>query len=114
MVEFGDVIYRPCLSYAGKKNFINSQIVLDVKDYGSGPVIHSIDAFGQKWSDFYDTALDSIIFTDKEIAKQCLAKKISEKAVKVANSTISCPLKDLDAEKLYPSQGCCFSTINFK
>ncbi len=113
MLEFGDIIFRPCLSYAGKKNFINSQIVLDVKDYGSGPVIHSIDAFGQKWSDFYDTALDSIIFTDKEAAKQCLTRKISEKVNTSNSSSKACPLETINTEELHKSRGCCFSTINF-
>ena len=61
MLEFGDVIYRPCLSYAGKKNFVNTQIVLEVITKDDDDYIRSIDFIGQKWYNDFKRSLKSTI-----------------------------------------------------
>lgn len=78
MLEFGDVIYRPCLSYAGKKNFVNTQIVLDVITKDDDDYIRSIDFIGQKWTDSIHD-LGGKIFVDKNKARQKLNYMIAEK-----------------------------------
>ena len=78
MLEFGDVIYRPYLSYAGKKNFINTQIVLDVITKDDDDYIRSIDFIGQKWTDSIHD-LGGKIFVDKNKARQKLNYMIAEK-----------------------------------
>jgi len=62
-IKFGDVLYRPCLSYAGKKNFINTNIVKDIIDDN----IVCYDAFGQRWS-YKLEDLDKTIFRNKDDA----------------------------------------------
>lgn len=86
MLEFGDVIYRPCLSYAGKKNFVNTQIVLgmivkDDKDY-----IRSIDFIGQTWTDALND-LGGTIFIDKAKAERRLYRMIADKERGEVNRT---------------------------
>ena len=78
MLEFGDVIYRPCLSYAGKKNFVNTQIVLEVITKDDDDYIRSIDFIGQKWTDSIHN-LGGKIFVDKNKARQKLNYMIAEK-----------------------------------
>ena len=78
MLEFGDVIYRPCLSYAGKKNFVNTQIVLEVITKNDDDYIRSIDFIGQKWTDSIHD-LGGKIFVDKNKAIQKLNYMIAEK-----------------------------------
>lgn len=78
MIEFGDVIYRPCLSYAGKKNFINAQIVLEIIEKDGKDYIRSVDFIGQKWTDGLND-LGGRIFIDKEKARQKLFNMIAEK-----------------------------------
>lgn len=78
MLEFGDVIYRPCLSYAGKKNFVNTQIVLEVITKDDDDYIRSIDFIGQKWTDSIHD-LGGKIFVDKNKARQKLNYMIAEK-----------------------------------
>lgn len=78
MLEFGDVIYRPCLSYAGKKNFVNTQIVLEVITKDDDDYIRSIDFIGQKWTDSIHE-LGGKIFVDKNKARQRLNYMIAEK-----------------------------------
>ena len=78
MLEFGDVIYRPCLSYAGKKNFVNTQIVLEVITKDNDDYIRSIDFIGQKWTDSIHE-LGGKIFIDKNKARQKLNYMIAEK-----------------------------------
>lgn len=78
MIEFGDVIYRPCLSYAGKKKFINTQIVLEIIEKDGKDYILSVDFIGQKWTDALND-LGGKIFIDKEKARQKLYYMIAEK-----------------------------------
>ena len=78
MLEFGDVIYRPCLSYAGKKNFVNTQIVLEVITKDDDNYIRSIDCFGQKWTDSIHE-LGGRIFVNKNNAVQKLIHMIADK-----------------------------------
>ena len=78
MLEFGDVIYRPCLSYAGKKNFVNTQIILEVITKDDDDYIRSIDFIGQKWTDSIHD-LGGKIFVDKNKARQKLNYMIAEK-----------------------------------
>lgn len=78
MLEFGDVIYRPCLSYAGKNNFINTQIVLEVIAKDDDDYIRSIDFIGQKWTDSIHD-LGGKIFVDKNKARQKLNYMMAER-----------------------------------
>ena len=78
MIEFGDVIYRPCLSYAGKTNFINPQIVTEVFERNEQTYIRSVDFIGQTWTDNI-LDLGGSIFLDKEKARDKLIQKIVEK-----------------------------------
>ena len=78
MLGFGDVIYRPCLSYAGKKNFINTQIVLEMIVKDGKDYIRSIDFIGQKWTDALND-LGGTIFIDKDKAKTRLYRMIADK-----------------------------------
>lgn len=78
MLEFGDVIYRPCISYAGKKEFVNTQIVLEMVVKNNKDYILSIDCFGQKWTDALND-LGSTIFINKNKAIQKLIHMISDK-----------------------------------
>lgn len=78
MLEFGDVIYRPCLSYAGKKNFVNTQIVLEIIVRDGKDYIRSIDFVGQKWTDALND-LGGTIFIDKNRAREKLNYMIIKK-----------------------------------
>ena len=78
MLEFGDVIYRPCLSYAGKKNFVNTQIVLEIIVKDGKDYIRSIDFIGQKWTDALND-LGGTIFINKDNAKTKLYRMIADK-----------------------------------
>ena len=78
MLEFGDVVYRPCLSYAGKKNFVNTQIVLEVISKDDDDYIRSIDFIGQKWTDSIHD-LGGRIFINRDKAVQKLMHMIAEK-----------------------------------
>ena len=78
MFKFGDVIYRPCLSYAGKKNFVNTQIVLEMITRDNEQYIYSVDFIGQKWTDKVKD-LDDKIFVDKSEAIKRLTQMICEK-----------------------------------
>jgi len=78
MLKFGDVIYRPCLSYAGKKNFVNTQIVLEMITKDNEDYIRSVDFIGQKWTDKISD-LDDRIFVDKDEAMKKLVRMIYEK-----------------------------------
>ena len=78
MLEFGDVVYRPCLSYAGRKNFLNTQIVLETIVRNEKDYIVSVDFVGQKWTDALND-LGSDIFIDKEAARRKLLYMIANK-----------------------------------
>lgn len=78
MLKFGDVIYRPCLSYAGKKNFVNTQIVLEMITKDNEDYIRSVDFIGQKWTDKISD-LDDRIFVDKDRAMKKLTQMIYKK-----------------------------------
>lgn len=78
MLEFGDVIYRPCLSYAGKKNFVNTQIILEMIVKDGKDYIRSIDFIGQKWTDALND-LGGTVFIEKDKARQKLNYMIAEK-----------------------------------
>ena len=78
VLEFGDVIYRPCLSYAGKKKFVNTQIILDVIIKNNEVYIRSVDFIGQKWTDSIHDLGDKI-FVDKNKARKKLNYMIAEK-----------------------------------
>ena len=78
MLKFGDVIYRPCLSYAGKKEFVNTQIVLEMIVKNDKYYIRSIDCFGQKWTDAI-IDLGVTIFISKNKAINKLMRMIAEK-----------------------------------
>ena len=76
--KFGDVIYRPCLSYAGKRNFLNAQIIIDVITKGDEEYIRSVDFTGQKWThSIHDIGVS--IFVDKNEAIQKLNYMMTEK-----------------------------------
>ncbi len=51
MFKFGDVIYRPCKSYAGHKNFVLPCVVRGVIDREDGQYVQSVDAIRQGWTD---------------------------------------------------------------
>ena len=85
MFEFGDVIYRPCLSYAGKKNFINTQIVLEMIVKDGKDYIRSVDFIGQKWTDSLND-LGDIIFINRDRAKMRLYRMIADKERKEADN----------------------------
>lgn len=78
MLEFGDVVYRPCLSYAGKKNFVSTQIVLKTIVRNEKDYIVSVDFVGQKWTDVLND-LGSGIFVNKEAARRKLSHMIADK-----------------------------------
>ena len=78
MFKFGDVIYRPCLSYAGKKNFTNTQIVLEMITRDNEQYIYSVDFIGQKWTDKVSDLGDKI-FVDKSEAIKKLTQMIYKK-----------------------------------
>ena len=67
MVKFGDVIYRPCKSYAGRENFVNTQIVKEIIHRNGCDYILSYDVFQQSWTDKVSD-LGSRIFLRKEDA----------------------------------------------
>lgn len=85
MFEFGDVIYRPCLSYAGKKDFVNTQIVLEMIVRDGKDYIRSIDFIGQKWTDSLDDLGDTI-FINRDRAKMRLYRMIADKERKEADN----------------------------
>lgn len=78
MFKFGDVIYRPCLSYAGKKNFVSTQIVLESFVKGEKHYIRSIDFVGQTWTDRV-TDLGETFFYSRENAEKELKILIKKK-----------------------------------
>ena len=78
MLKFGDVIYRPCLSYAGKKNFVNTQIVLETITRDNEEYIYSVDFIGQKWTDKVNDLGDRI-FVNKDKAMKKLTQMIYKK-----------------------------------
>lgn len=78
MFNLGDVLYRPCLSYAGYKNFINTSVVRSVVNREDGDYIVSYDAFRQSWTDnVHDVGVT--VFTDRVEAEKALAKMIAAK-----------------------------------
>lgn len=79
MLKFGDVIFRPCISYAGKTNFVNPQIVTDVFERNGETYVRSKDFIGQTWTDNI-LDLDNSIFLSKEKANDKLIQKMIEKA----------------------------------
>ena len=76
--QFGDVIYRPCISYAGMKNFINVSVVRSVIHREDGDYILSYDAFRQSWTDHADSH-GITFFTDRHAAEVALAAKMQKK-----------------------------------
>lgn len=78
MLGFGDVIYRPCLSYHGKKNFINTQIIKEIIHRPDGDYILSYDVFRQSWTDKIED-LGGNIFVDKQAAHDKLIRMIRSK-----------------------------------
>lgn len=83
MFNLGDVLYRPCLSYAGYKNFINTSVVRSVINREDGDYILSYDAFRQSWTDnVHDVGVT--VFTDRVEAEKALAKMIAAKEKRTA------------------------------
>lgn len=80
---FGDIVYRPCLSYAGKENFVNTQIVEKIIHKDGADYILSRDAIGQSWTDRVES-LNIDVFVDKDKAVEKLAEMIAEKERKDA------------------------------
>jgi len=66
-------LYRPCKSYAGKKNFINISIITGLRVLKSGLFIFSIDDIGQTWADRAED-IGRTVFTTLEDAKISLIK----------------------------------------
>lgn len=82
MLKFGDVLYRPCLSYAGYKNFINTSVVRSIINREDGDYVLSYDAFRQSWTDnIHD--LGVTVFTDRVEAEKALEKMIAAKAKRI-------------------------------
>ena len=75
MFNLGDVLYRPCISYAGHKNFINTSVVRSVIHREDGDYIVSYDAFRQSWTDHVNS-VGVTVFTDKFAAAMALEKMI--------------------------------------
>ena len=87
MLKFGDVIYRPCLSYAGKKEFVSTQIVLELFSKDDKDYVRSIDFVGQQWTDeIYD--LGDKIFVSKQNAERKLGHMIGEIERKKEKETV--------------------------
>ena len=90
-IKFGTIIYRPCISYAGRKNFVNPSIVREVITKDGETFILSFDAFRQSWTDRPDDESETF-FLDKEKAEAKLrvmiAKKNARKGI-VANEDVS-------------------------
>ena len=83
MFKLGDVLYRPCLGYAGYKNFINTSVVRSVVNREDGDYIVSYDAFRQSWTDnVHDVGVT--VFTDRAEAEKALAKMIAAKEKRTA------------------------------
>ena len=83
MFKFGDVLYRPCLSYEGCKNFIKTSVVRSIINREDGDYVLSYDAFRQSWTDsIYD--LGVTVFTDRVEAEKALEKMIAAKAKRIA------------------------------
>ncbi len=78
MFKFGDVLYRPCLSYAGLKNFINVSVVREVIKKKDGDYLLSYDAFRQSWTDKVDN-IGINVFTDRASAEIALANMLAER-----------------------------------
>lgn len=83
MLKFGDVLYRPCLSYAGYKNFINTSVVRSIINREDGDYVLSYDAFRQSWTDSIHD-LGVTVFTDRVEAEKALEKMIAAKAKRIA------------------------------
>ena len=80
MLKFGDILYRPCISYCGQKNFINPSIVRSVVNREDGDYIVSYDAFRQSWTDNVHD-IGTTVFVDKEEAIKALEVMIAKKKV---------------------------------
>lgn len=78
MLKFGDVLYRPCLSYCGMKNIINTSVVRSVINREDGDYVLSYDAFRQSWTDSIND-IGTTVFTDKKDAEKALEKMIAKK-----------------------------------
>lgn len=76
--QFGDVIYRPCISYAGRKHFVNTQIVKGILHREDGDYILSYDIFNQSWTDKV-MDLGHTIFTCKSDANDKLMQMVTSK-----------------------------------
>ena len=63
---FGDIIYRPCLEYAGRTRFINPQIVTEVFEADNELYIRSVDFVGQEWNDSVHSLGKTIFLSTKE------------------------------------------------
>ena len=101
------MIYRPCLSYAGKKNFVNTQIVLEMMVKDEKDYIRSIDFVGQKWTDALND-LGGTIFVDKNRAKQKLSYMIAEKERNLFDQSVQ--YQELGKQEklvLFPSYAYC-------
>ena len=77
-IKFGDIIYRPCISYSGHKNFVNPSIVMDIIHREETDYILSYDVFRQSWTDDIRD-LDVKIFRDKTKAEEALKFLIEKK-----------------------------------
>ena len=83
MFKFGDVIYRPCISYAGHKNFVLPCVVRNVINREDGDYVQSVDAIRQTWTD--NVASEGVtFFKTREAAADALERKICAK--KTANA----------------------------
>lgn len=79
--KFGDVIYRPCISYAGHKNFVLPTVVKNVEATPYGDCVRSYDANRQGWTDYIKDE-GVTFFITKEAAEVELEKLIKRKEQK--------------------------------
>jgi predicted RNA-binding protein with PUA domain len=83
-IDFGTIIYRPCISYAGRKNFINPSVVREVIIKDDESFVLSFDAFRQSWTDRPDDEGETF-FLDKEKAEEKLRIMIEKKNARKVN-----------------------------
>jgi hypothetical protein len=76
MFEFGDVIFRPCKSYGGKKNFVLPCVVRNVINREDGDYIVSFDALRQSWSDHANSE-GVTFFRTRDAAEVALQKMLN-------------------------------------
>lgn len=75
-VKVGDMIFKPCKSYCGKKNFVNAMTVVkisqtDRKNLTKEWCVFAIDSLGQTWG-FTFSDIGKIVFRTPEAAQAAL------------------------------------------